>query len=158
MMKSLSARIAAAVLAAVAMLTGVEGLSTKAYQDTGGVWTICYGQTGNVKAGQVKTKEQCFEMLQEEATRYAVWVDQQIPGLSPNRLAALTSFCYNVGRTNCATSTLFKLAKAGDYEAAGKQFARWNRVKGKVCTIRSNNCYGIVIRRQAEAALWSKPE
>jgi len=160
-MKQLANKVAIAVTAAVALLAGVEGLSTKSYQDTGGVWTLCYGETRGVKQNQTATKQQCWDMLYSSAVEEYDWVAKQLPGLNANQYAALVSFCYNVGRGNCAASTLFKHARSGNYAAAGLQFGKWKYVtKGKVkldCVIRSNNCYGIIDRRKAEATLWSKP-
>lgn len=156
-MKQLANKVSAAVIAAVALLAGVEGLSTKSYKDTGGVWTICYGETRGVTQGQTATKQQCWEMLQQSAVEEYDWLAKQLPGLNANQYGALVSFCYNVGRANCASSTLFTIIRKGDYIAAGKQFARWHYVKKLDCTIRSNNCYGIVDRRKAESTLWSKP-
>lgn len=155
-MKQLSKTLTAAVLSAVALLAGVEGLSTKSYRDTGGVWTICYGETRGVGPGQTATKQQCWDMLATSAAEEAEWVARQLPGLNSNQYAALVSFCYNVGRNACKTSTLFALAKQGKYDLAGLQFARWKFVGKLDCTVRSNNCYGLVERRKAEAALWGK--
>src|SRR6478736_310899 len=147
-MKIPASKLAQAVVAAVALLAGVEGLSTKSYQDTGGVWTICYGYTHGVTRGQTASKEQCWTMLKEEAQAVATQIAPYIKtDLNPNQYAALISFCYNVGVYNCKTSTLFTLINRGDLVGAGKQFARWHYVKKLDCTVRSNNCYGIVLRR-----------
>jgi len=150
----------AAVATAVSILVGVEGLSTKPYQDTGGVWTICYGQTGkDVTANTpAASKETCYGMLQEEATATANAITPFLPAtLNSNQLAALISFCYNVGVHACRTSTLFANINAGQYELASAQFRRWKYVKGKDCSIRKNNCYGLIERRTAEAMLFAKP-
>lgn len=157
-MKFPTSTVAKAVAVAIALLVGVEGMSTKSYKDTGGVWTICYGYTHGVKAGQTAAKDQCWTMLKSEAYTVANQITPYLPAdLSPNQLGALISFCYNVGATNCRTSTMFALINQGKYEAAGRQFARWHYVKKLDCTVRSNNCYGIVLRRAAEANLWNKP-
>lgn len=157
-MKLPPSNVLKAIAVAVAMLAGVEGMRTMSYQDTGGVWTICYGYTHGVKAGQKATPKQCWSMLQTEATATATAILPYLPkDLNPNQLGALISFCYNVGVYNCKTSTLFTLINKGDYVGAGKQFARWHYVKKLDCYNKSNNCYGIVLRRTAEASLWSKP-
>lgn len=157
-MKFPASTLAKAVAVAVVMLAGVEGLSTKSYQDTGGVWTICYGYTHGVTRGQRATSDQCYTMLKEEAYAVANQIAPLLPStLNPNQFAALISFCYNVGYANCKSSTLFTLINKGDMVGAGKQFARWHYVKKLDCTIRSNNCYGIVLRRAAETSLWNKP-
>lgn len=150
--------VAKAVAAAIALLVGVEGVSLKSYQDTGKVWTICYGYTHGVMKGQTATQEQCWTMLKDEAYSVANQITPYLPAtLNPNQLGALISFCYNVGVYNCKTSTLFTLINKGDMVGAGKQFARWHYVKKLDCYNRANNCYGIVLRRAAEANLWNKP-
>lgn len=155
-MKTLSARAAAAVLAAVILLVGVEGLSTKPYKDTGGIVTWCYGETRGPVPTQQLTKAICEDMLRMSVVEEYAWVSKQLPGLNPNQYAALISFCYNVGHRACSSSTLFAKIKQGDYLAAGRQFGRWRFVGKLDCAVRANNCYGIVLRRQAEAALWAR--
>ena len=39
---------------ALSLVKASEGLRLQAYQDTGGVWTIGYGHTAGVNAGDVK--------------------------------------------------------------------------------------------------------
>lgn len=53
----------AAIVLALPMVAHYEGLRTKAYLDAVGVPTICWGETENVKLGDVKTKEECDKML-----------------------------------------------------------------------------------------------
>lgn len=150
--------VSAAVGAAMALLVGVEGIKYKAYQDTGGVWTICYGYAQGVRPGQTATPQQCWSMLQTEAQATANAIVPYLPAtINPNQLAALISFCYNVGNTACRNSTMFRLINEGNWVAAAKQFDRWTFVKKMDCKVRSNNCYGIVLRRQAERTLFEKP-
>jgi len=156
-MRPLAKYVASAVVAATALLAGVEGLGLKPYKDTGGVVTWCYGETRGKVPTQPLTKQLCYDILRESVIEEHAWVSKKLPGLNPNQYAALISFCYNVGRTACDNSTLFRLIRAGDYEAAGKQFARWRFVGKLDCAVRANKCYGLVLRRQTEATLWSKP-
>jgi lysozyme len=147
-----------AIVLAVGLLAGVEGLRLTSYQDTGGVWTICYGETKGVQRDQKATKEQCWSMLQKEAAATLDAISPYLPSnLNSNQYAALTSFCYNVGVYNCLTSTLFKYINRGDYVAAQKEFGRWIYVKKLDCRVAKNNCSGIPPRRAAEALLWGKP-
>lgn len=149
---------ARALTAVLLMLVGAEGVRHEAYQDTGGVWTICYGYAQGVKPGQTATQEQCWSMLKSEAELVMDKIIPDMPSdINPNQLAALTDFCYNVGIPTCKSSTLYKYARQGKYTLVGPQFARWKYVKGKDCTIKANNCGGIPKRRAAEAALWSTP-
>lgn len=155
-MKQLSKVLASAVLAGTALLAGLEGLELKPYKDTGGVVTWCYGETRGKVPTTPLTKQLCYDMLEQSVIEETAWVSKQLPGLNPNQYAALVSFCYNVGRTACANSTLFKLIRAGDYAAASKQFGRWRFVGKLDCAVRANKCYGLVLRREAEATMWNK--
>jgi len=60
---------------------------------------------------------------------------------------ALVSFCYNLGASALKGSTLLKLLNAGDYDAAGGQFIRWNKCKGRELA-------GLTARRDAEQELY----
>lgn len=155
-MNRLSKAAIAAVMSAAALLAGVEGLALKPYKDTGGVVTWCYGETRGKTPNTPLTKQLCYDMLQQSVVEEYAWVSKKLPGLNPNQYAALVSFCYNVGRTACDQSTLFRLVRAGDYAAAGKQFARWRFVGKLDCAVRANKCYGLVLRRQAERTMWEK--
>lgn len=156
-MKLPSSNIVKAVALAVAMLAGVEGMRLQSYQDTGGVWTLCYGYTHGVTKGMTANKEQCWEMLKEEAMATATAITPYLPkDLNSNQLAALISFCYNVGTTACRYSSLFRLINEGNYHMAAKQFGKWVYVKKLDCRIKSNNCSGIVARREMETELFEK--
>ncbi|WYW04308.1 endolysin [Pseudomonas phage vB_PpuP-Kurepalu-1] len=156
-MKQLSKVAIAAVMSATALLAGVEGLSLKTYKDTGGVVTWCYGETRGPVPTTPLTKTLCYDMLESSVVEEYAWVSKKLPGLNPNQYAALVSFCYNVGRTACDRSTLFRYIRAGKYELAGREFHRWRFVGKLDCAVRANKCYGLVLRRKAEAAMWSKP-
>lgn len=69
--------------------------------------------------------------------------------LTAHQMGALVSFAYNVGMGALGSSTLLRLLNAGQYDAAAKQFARWNKAGGRVLA-------GLTRRRAAEAALFSK--
>lgn len=125
-----------------------EGMSTKAYLDPVGIPTICYGDTENVSLGQVKSKADCDEMLRVKLGYYALRVYWLVDTpMSNERLAALTSFTYNVGVTNFRNSTLLRKINAGDPNACA-EMNRWVYAKG----VKLN---GLVKRRAAEAALCS---
>jgi GH24 family phage-related lysozyme (muramidase) len=125
----------------------------KAYSDpaTGGdPWTIGWGTTGaDVRPGLIWTQQQCDARLAKDLTRFAAQVTTAIgeaPTTQP-QFDALTCFAYNVGIGNLATSTLLKLHKSGNHDAAQAQFARWNKAAGKVLA-------RLTKRRAAEAALY----
>lgn len=63
---------------------------------------------------------------------------------------ALVTFSYNVGSTAFCRSTLVRKLNAGDYTGACNELMRWTWAAGKDCSIRANQCYGLVLRREAE--------
>lgn len=85
------------------------------------------------------------------------------PRLTDNQLSAVVSFCYNVGfgvrgrkdgfrvLKNGQPSTMLKRLQEGDFEGAGAEFLKWNRVAGVVSA-------GIRRRRLAEQALFFRAE
>lgn len=137
-----------------------DGL-VEAYPDpgTGGApWTIGWGATGRdhvhgglIGPGTVWTQDQCDARLADDLARYAAEVAAAL-GDAPTSQAqfdALVSFHYNTGAIG--RCTLAAKHCKGDYEGAAREFARWNRAGGRVLK-------GLVRRREAEAALYLKPQ
>jgi lysozyme len=131
-----------------------EGLRLKAYQDTGGVWTIGYGTT--TAAGVGVTPYAGLRITEAEADYYlTVMVDRtakQVRGLirvpvTDNELAACTSLAYNIGIARFRRSTVLRRLNANDRPGAAAAFAPWNKDNGVVQA-------GLVKRRAAEAHLF----
>lgn len=121
-----------------------EGKENKAYIDPVGIYTICYGETKNVKKGDYKTDEQCLESLAEDLVSHDKGMMKAVNvQLSDNQHAALLSFCYNVGVSKCTKSTAFKYLNQGKYADACRELLRWNKAGGKVLR-------GLTLRREAE--------
>lgn len=132
-----------------------EGDKLTAYRDGGGIYTACMGVTKGVKAGDRFTPEQCAKMDSDAVQTAADEVQRmvKVPMSEPQR-AAVISFCaYNIGPGKCADSTFLRKLNAGDRVGACAEIKRWIRDGGKDCRIRSNNCYGQVIRREQESEL-----
>lgn len=141
----------AAVLLAVVMF--FEGLSLTAYRDTGGVWTICYGHTAGVTAGQVATRSQCTAWLWEDLQHAIGVVDKNLTApVSWLCRVAHVDFVFNAGARNYTRSTLLRRFNAGD-PGAPDEFLRWVYVGGRDCRDPESNCPGIVQRRQVEREL-----
>jgi len=142
-----------AALAALVVFAGAnEGIKYKAYQDSGGVWTICYGSTKDVKRGDTATPEQCKKLLVNELIEHSkplLNVPYQLPD---NVLIAYTDFCYNIGVGACSKSTGMKKLNAGDIKGACEQILRWRFVAGRDCFDDKNKrfCGGIKSRRYME--------
>ncbi|MEP5937157.1 MAG: lysozyme [Erythrobacter sp.] len=127
----------------------------EAYPDpaTGGEpWTIGWGATRNglhgfVGPDTVWTQQQADERLEDDLRIYAADVADAI-GDTPTSQAqfdAMVSLHYNTGAI--ARATLTQRHINGDYRAAKREFARWNRADGRVLR-------GLSLRREAEAMLY----
>lgn len=90
-----------------------------AYYDSGGLPTIGWGTTHYkggkpVRMGDTITKAQADFLLYDEfSLKFNAIKAATKVTLTDNQLAALTSFCYNIGRTALFDSTLWKLLQKG---------------------------------------------
>lgn len=89
-----------------ALIAGEEGVRTKAYQDSEGIWTIGYGQTRingrPVREGDAITKEEALTGFRSDVTSHAQRAINQLgeerwKKLDPKARAVLTSLAYNYG-------------------------------------------------------------
>lgn len=144
--------------AGLALIKRFEGLArqradglVEAYPDpgTGGApWTIGWGATGpDIRRGTVWTHDQCDARLVEDIERHAADVRAAIGDAATTQCQfdALVSFHYNTGAIGRATLT--RRHRAGDFDRAASEFARWNRAAGTVLA-------GLTRRRAEEAALY----
>lgn len=143
---------------AVALIAEKEGLSLKAYRCPAGVWTIGWGETDNVKPGDVCTKEQADRWLCDDLMDRARLVkDMCTEWPSDNQLGALTSLAYNIGLAGLKGSTVLRCHNAGDFDAAARAFGLWNKARDprtkELVVLR-----GLSARRAAEMALYLKPD
>lgn len=65
---------------------------------------------------------------------------------------AYVSLAYNVGAGAVCRSSIVTKVKEGQYEAACKTILEFRNAAGRDCRPRNSGCYGVWIRRQAEAA------
>jgi len=128
-----------------------ESLRLKAYQDSVGVWTIGWGHTKGVKAGDTCTVSQADQYLRDDCADAEFDVKRlvKVP-LNQNQFDALGSFTFNLGGPNLAKSTLLRKLNGADYVGAALEFPRWNQAGGVVLP-------GLVKRRAAEQTLFSMP-
>lgn len=149
-------RVLAGLLAACALIAGGiaahEGRKLRAYQDSGGIWTICEGHTRGVHEGDTATPAQC-DAYKAQDMRYAArsiasCLRTELP---PNQYAAYLDFEFNTGRF-CG-STMERHANAGDLAGACRAIGLYMYAGGNDCRLAGSNCRGIVKRRQAEMAL-----
>ena len=87
-----------AIALASVIVVGFEGRRLHAYQDTGGVWTLCDGHTRGVKRDDIATPGQCDEYLSADLLEANAVVDSCITApMTTNQRAAFISFAFNVG-------------------------------------------------------------
>ena len=128
----------------IKLIKKFEGLRLSAYQCSAHVWTIGYGHTGSVKAGDTITEGQAEKFLRDDLSQFEVAVSRLVSvPLSQHQFDALVSFTFNLGERNLKNSTLLKKLNAGDYSGAAEDFPRWNRADGRVVE-------GLTRRRLAE--------
>jgi lysozyme len=132
-----------------------EGLSLTPYLCSAKVSTIGYGNTYYPDGKRVTllddeiTKEYAFEIFKEVADRFAKRVNEMVKtDINQNQLNALTSFAYNVGTGNFASSTLLKKVNVNPNDLAIKsEFKRWTKSNKVVVQ-------GLVNRRKKEALVY----
>ena len=93
-------------------------------------------------------QEMADAILMRELPRYMTDALRASPVLAkhPRRLAAITSFVFNLGAARYRASTLRKRVDAEDWAGACEEILKWNRGGGRVLP-------GLVKRRKAEAEL-----
>ncbi|MBO9588525.1 lysozyme [Devosia sp.] len=134
-----------------------EGWIPAAYDDPADYCTIGYGhlialkKCADINLGQFATpltEAQGEDLLRKDLGWAQVAVEELVRvDLNDDQYGALSSFVFNVGKTNFASSTLLKMLNRGEYDDASLQFARWVRAGGEVMP-------GLVIRRSCEATLF----
>ena len=140
---------------AVPLVARWEGLETTAYLDriaSPPVWTICYGETEGVRAGETRTEAECREGLRRGLVRYrngihvAFTPETKSQRLPPERDAAFVSLAWNVGIGGVRGSTATRRLNAGDIRGACEALTWWNRAGQRVVR-------GLVNRRADEHRL-----
>ncbi|WP_454752057.1 lysozyme [Cupriavidus necator] len=145
---------AVAIEVAAALARRFEGLYLRPYLDPVGVPTIGYGATYYPDGRRVTmndapiTREQAEELLLWMVrTVYLPAVLKLCPRIdTPERLAALIDWTFNLGAGNLRASTLRKRVNASRWGDVPAEIRKWNRGGGRVLR-------GLVLRREAEAAL-----
>lgn len=142
---------------ALKIIREFEGLRLEAYKCPAGIPTIGYGTTrtknGPVRMGQTITQQEADELLAHDVEQlFGPGVLSLLPlaaKWSPNRIAALVSFAYNLGLGALEESTLRKRLLAGEdpFTVVREEFPRWVYAGEAVLP-------GLERRRAAEVALF----
>jgi lysozyme len=120
--------------AGIDAIKGFEQCVLKTYRCKAGKLTIGWGHTGaDVTEGLTWTLEQAEAALRQDLVRFENIVSATIKRpLSQGQFDALVCLSFNIGTDAFRTSTLAKRFNAGNVQAAGAEFVRWNKVKGRV--------------------------
>lgn len=128
-----------------------EGVRLQAYPDSGGVWTIGYGHTKDVKKGDRITQYQAEQLLKEDLAQFEAMANK-VRGLNTQgKYDAVVDFLYNCGPANFNSSTLKKYIECNKATwEIQEQFLRWvYAAKQKLG--------GLVTRRIWEANRYAEP-
>ena len=143
---------------AIELIKKYEGFSAKPYLCPAGVWTIGYGNTkypNGIRVGKndpsISEKEalQMLSLTVEKEFLPKVLELSPVLKQHPCKLAAVLSFCYNLGAGAYANSTLRKKVNSLQFAEAGKEFHKWVMASGR-------KLQGLVKRRAEEAELFMK--
>ena len=135
--------------AGLALTKRYEGLRLKAYQDSGGIWTVGYGHTGeDVRPERQLTPLEAEALLRADLRSAIECVNAalKVPVMQ-NQFDALVDFCFNAGRGNLLRSTLLLQVNTKEFDAAAGQFGLWINVNGQPSR-------GLQRRRSAESAMF----
>lgn len=143
-----------AIAIAEALCRRFEGFCGHPYLCPAGVPTIGYGATHYLDGRTVTlkdapiSKETATVMLRDMLrTDYLPKLMAMCPKVdSPERMAALLDFVFNLGAGQLRSSTLRKRVNAEAWGLVPSELRKWTRGGGRVLK-------GLVIRREAEAAL-----
>lgn len=142
---------------AIELIKRFEGFSATPYLCPAGVPTIGYGSTMQPNDKPVTMKhppidaEEAAEWLEQDVGIIAAGLHMRTKSLNlnQNQFDALVSWVYNLGLGNFDKSTLYKMLRGKNYDAAAKELLRWNKAGGKVLD-------GLTRRRKAEYDLFVK--
>jgi lysozyme len=131
-----------------------EGLYLTPYLCSAGVPTVGYGATYYEDGRRVQltdpaiTRQRAEQLLSWHIEKvYLPAVRQLCPGVdTPERLAALIDFSFNLGTGRLKSSTLRKRVNEDRWEDVPSELMKWVRAGGKVLN-------GLIKRRRAEADL-----
>lgn len=143
-----------AVQVAVTLAKRFEGCRLRPYLCPAGVASIGYGATRYPGGLRVEltdppiTPSIANEMLLHSVQNtYLPAVLKLCPGIdSPERLAAIIDFTFNLGSGHLKASTLRRRINAGRWGDVPKELRKWTKVGGRVLA-------GLVRRRDAESRL-----
>lgn len=141
---------------AAQIIAQFEGFSAEAYADPPGqsvTYSIGYGHQiiagDGFSTASTISKDDALALLQKDLAKYAACVKRAVTvPLAPQQLAALYSFCYNIGCGAFQKSTVVREINAGNFGNVATALALWNKSEGKINQ-------ALVRRRSDEAQLFN---
>ncbi|MBU3741509.1 MAG: lysozyme [Candidatus Kapabacteria bacterium] len=133
--------------AGLKLIADHEGLRTKAYQDSGGVWTIGYGHTATAKRGMKISKETALRLLEQDIRRFEQCVEDavRVP-LTQRQFNALVSLAFNRGCGGFKNAKVLDALNNADFEGAARLWLT------TAVTVNGKRLGGLVRRRRNEVA------
>lgn len=147
---------ATAIGIAAVLIRKFEGFSEHPYLCPAGVWTIGYGFTYYPDGRRVMpndppiTRDAANKMLLKFIERE--WLPKVIKACpvlireTPERLAAIIDFAFNLGAGNLQASTLRRRINEERWADVPAELMKWNKAGGRVLR-------GLTLRRKAESDL-----
>lgn len=130
---------AAVMLASETLIKPWEGRALRAYYDRIArppVWTICDGDTDNVRPGMVETPSGCDKRLQRRLGReFYPGLKRCIASFETRPVAwqaMMVSLAWNIGVGNACGSTAARLGRAGDYQGSCLAATAFNKAGGRL--------------------------
>lgn len=126
-----------------------EGLRLQAYKCPAGVWTIGYGHTAGVHAGQLINIAKAESLLNDDVKVCEDVVNRLVKSeINQNQFDALISFVFNFGENKFKGYGILKMINENpNSEAIKKEWLRFIYSAGKPSS-------GLKKRREAEALLY----
>lgn len=149
--------VVGAIAVSAACIVGIanrEKFMSNAYQDSGGVWTVGYGETKGVKKGDKITPERALIKLNDSVDQYAKQIKNCFGDvkLYQHEFDAYVDLSYNVGAGAVCKSSIPKKLREERYEDACKTILSFDKIRKNgvlvSCHDPKNNCLGIVKDRK----------
>jgi len=141
-----------AVLALGTLIPQEEGVVLKTYRDPVGIITSCMGHTGpELRLGMTFTRAECDTQMYTDLLKHAEPVIKCAGPLQGPRVVAAIDFAYNKGTSGFCNSGFARKLKSAAPDACDEPL-KWvyatKAGKKLDCRVRSNDCYGLVLRAQ----------
>jgi lysozyme len=141
--------------AGVDLIKSFETLQLKAYKPTSNdVWTIGYGHTGGVKAGESINAAKAEELLEDDLAHFEEGVSRNLGGAqtSANEFSAMVALAFNIGLGGFLASSVLRFHREGHKAKAAQSFLLWN--KQRQANGKMEILPGLTRRREAERDLY----